>query len=281
MKKVNIKLVISQLHLAFSYLNRDLFQGKLPEPAILIQSRGNRKLTLGWCTVGKVWKNEVTQEERYEINLVAEAINRGLLPVMATLLHEMVHLYNLENGIKDTSRGYTYHNKNFKEVAESHGLIIEHADKIGWSVTSLQQSTINLIYSYGLDEEAFTMGRIEASGEDKKEIKRIKNRKYECPSCGAEVKSTMEVNIICGDCNIPFVLTNPDDFEIDKEVEKVEYVCLDCGEVIELERDSNENCPSCGGEIALLEEVSKLQEEEIELNDGAGNMIPVVQYKIA
>lgn len=275
-KKVNIKLIISQLHLAFSYLNRDLFQGKLPEPAILIQSRGNRKLTLGWCTVNKIWKNEVTQEERYEINLVAEAINRGLLPVMATLLHEMVHLYNLENGIKDTSRGFTYHNKKFKEIAENHGLIIEHADKIGWSVTKLQQSTINLIYSYGLDEEAFTMGRLETIEEEKKEVKRTKNRKYECPKCGAGVKSTMEVNIICGECNIPFVLTNPEDFEVEKE-ELKEYVCLDCGEVFEM--TGADKCLSCGGELISLEDQKILQEEDVELDDGSGKMIPVKQYK--
>ena len=146
-EKINTKMVINELHRIFAFLNRDLFEGKLPEPAILIQSRGSKTLTLGWCSVEKIWKNDATNEERYEINLVAEALNRGVFPVMATLIHEMVHLHNLVNDIKDTSRGNTYHNSKFKEQAEKRGLIIQYADKIGWSVTSLSPYLMELLKS--------------------------------------------------------------------------------------------------------------------------------------
>ena len=44
------------------------------------------------------------------------------------MLHEMAHLYNLENGIKDTSRAGTYHNAKFKATAEEHGLICERSE---------------------------------------------------------------------------------------------------------------------------------------------------------
>ena len=48
----------------------------------------------------------------------------------------MAHLYCLKNGIKDTSRNCTYHNKRIKEVGEAHGLIISYSSAIGWSITT-------------------------------------------------------------------------------------------------------------------------------------------------
>ena len=33
-----------------------------------------------------------------------------------------------------------------------------------------------------------------------------KNRsiKYVCPKCGAIIRATKQVNVVCGDCNVPF-----------------------------------------------------------------------------
>ena len=201
-KKVNTKVVISELHRAFKLFNENLFGGTLPEPAILVAPRGNKKLTLGWCTVGKVWKNEVTEEERYEINLCAEALNRGIYPVMATLIHEMVHLHNLVFEIKDVSRGGTYHNMKFKKVAEEHGLVIEHGEKIGWSLTKLQGTTMDLIDGANFDEAVFSFGRREMNSEEDKKRKKKKGsvRKYVCPRCGCIIRASKQVKVICGDC---------------------------------------------------------------------------------
>lgn len=284
MSKINIKVVIGELHKAFSYLNRDLFQGELPEPAILIQSRGKNKLTLGWCTVGKVWKNEATQEERYEINLVAEAMNRGLLPVMSTLLHEMVHLHNLEKGIKDTSREYTYHNKRFKEVAENHGLIIDHAEKIGWSVTKLQQQTIKLIYSYGLNEEAFNLGRKELGESEEAPKKKGKSKKYICPECATIIRANREVNVICGDCNVKFILDEP--IEEEPKKQEINIICHDCGCLGKLVAGDEIKCKECGSENieeTNMEVDDNLIEVDDELYDENKKLVPVKQgmFKVA
>ena len=202
-RSVNTKLVVSELHRAFKIFNENLFDGVLPEPAILIQSRGNKKLTLGWCTVAKVWKNEMTHEERYEINIVAEALNRGVYPVMTTLLHEMVHLNNLINNVKDTSRGNTYHNMKFKNTAEEHGLIIEHAEKIGWSVSKLSGYTMDLIDRNNFNEAVFSLGRrdmeFDSIGKPRKK-KKTSSRKYYCPKCGTSIRASKDVFILCGDC---------------------------------------------------------------------------------
>lgn len=291
MKSINTKVVIAELHRAFKMFNENLFEGKLPEPAILIQSRGNKKLTLGWCSVQKIWKNEKTEEEKYEINLVAEGLNRGIYPVMTTLLHEMVHLYNLVNGIKDVSRGNTYHNMKFKNTAEAHGLIIEHADKIGWSVSKLQGTTMNLIDSYEFDEAVFSLGRrdLDSEGDEKPKKKKSSSRKYYCPECGISIRASKDVNILCGDCTnieegkLVLMLKEPseEDFE---ELNKIDIVCPECG-CISTVAEGDTICLECGfdttQEIKEPEEVpAGVIEIDTELNDGAGNMIPVKQGMI-
>lgn len=266
MKSVNTKLVISELHRAFKLFNENLFDGELPEPAILIQSRGNKKLTLGWCTVKQVWKNEMTKEEKYEINLVAEGLNRGIYPVMTTLLHEMVHLHNLVNNIKDVSRSNTYHNMKFKKVAEAHGLLVEHADKIGWSLSKLQGLTMDLIDMNHFDEAVFSFGRIDLDFDDAgkpRKKKKTSSRKYICPNCGGTVRTSKDMNILCGDCTniekgivVAFVKVEEPDEEGAEGTETdgaegteeimVEYICKECGAVSLIPEDADRICPECG-----------------------------------
>lgn len=85
------------------------------------------------------------QENYYEISICPEFMDRSIYDICATLLHEMVHLWNLQNDIQDCSRGNTYHNKKFKKVAEEHGLIINYDKRIGWSLTKLQPTTKEFI----------------------------------------------------------------------------------------------------------------------------------------
>ena len=81
----------------------------------------------------------------HEINIGAGTLARPIEDVAATLLHEMVHYYNYENGVKDCSRGNTYHNKRFKESAESHGLIVDYSQKYGWAHTSPSDKLLDFI----------------------------------------------------------------------------------------------------------------------------------------
>lgn len=284
-KHINTKVVIEELHRAFRLFNEKLYNNELPEPAILIQSRGARKLTLGWCTVGKVWKNDCTHEERYEINLVAEALNRGIYPVMSTLLHEMVHLYHNVNEIKGTSRGNTYHNKRFKADAEAHGLIVDHAEKIGWSVTRLTGATMNLIDSAKFDEAVFSLARLEA-GEEEKPKKKATSKKYVCPICGQIVRATKEVNILCANCTnieegivVRMIEEVPEDKEPVEDEPKdlilVKKVCSSCGCEVEVPKHLK-LCPECD-ELSLID--LDLEEDTV-LDDGAGNPVPVKQRKL-
>ena len=123
--------VAGYLNKVFDMLNTEFFENALSRPTITIQStpRAYGHFSLREDT----WLSKLGAA--HELNLGAGTLARPIENVAATLLHEMVHLYCYENGIKDTSRGFTYHNKRFKAAAESHGLIVDHHDKYGWSIT--------------------------------------------------------------------------------------------------------------------------------------------------
>lgn len=104
---------------AFDMLNGIYFDSQLPNVVITIQSSPK---TNGHITTQKIW-NEA-ENYYYEINISAEHLNRPCENVLATLLHEMVHLYCMEWGIADTSKNGRYHNKRFKAECEKRDLHI-------------------------------------------------------------------------------------------------------------------------------------------------------------
>lgn len=80
----------------------------------------------------------------HEIFVGAEGLKRGADAVMATLLHEAAHAAAEARNVKDTSRQGRYHNSNFKGIAESFGLSLEHSETLGWSTTSIPDETAAL-----------------------------------------------------------------------------------------------------------------------------------------
>ena len=88
---------------AFQVFNAVYFDDELPDVVITIQSRPK---AFGYITVNKVWADET--EYYHEINISAEYLNRPIENTLATLQHELIHLYCMENDIADTSNGGRY-----------------------------------------------------------------------------------------------------------------------------------------------------------------------------
>ena len=108
---------VSQLEHIYNSLNADFFSGELPVPIVTVQSKPG---TMGHCSVAKVWRRK--EDKTHELNIAAEVLNYPIEETLDTMLHEMVHLYCRQHDIREVSRGGSYHNKKFKEIAEAHGL---------------------------------------------------------------------------------------------------------------------------------------------------------------
>lgn len=194
---------------AFDILNQRYFESALSRPAITIQSTPGAH---GHFTPYDAWDDSGLKLK--EINIGAESLRRPVSYVIATLMHEMVHYYCHTQGIKDTSRGNTYHNKRFKEEAEKRGLIITSAPRIGYSVTRPAPELTVLVRDMGwtnklklyrsrlLDKASTGTGN---SGDNSALTKKKSStRKYICPKCGLSVRATKVVRIACMDCgNVP------------------------------------------------------------------------------
>ena len=146
------RLLINELYRAFDHFNRHFADNKLPPVVITIQNKG-RANALGWFGQG-FWVDKLTDTGTHEINLSAEHLARGPQALLETLLHEMAHLYNAVNNIKDCSGGQ-YHNKRFKTAAEKFGLSVDKMPNRGWARTSLTDAAREQIEQLNVDNRLF------------------------------------------------------------------------------------------------------------------------------
>lgn len=178
------------LEQAYIALNNKFFQGQLPPVVITIQSSPK---AYGHYTTWDAWH---TDTDGYrEINLGAETLNQPIENLIAVMVHEMTHHYCAVNGIKDTSRGGTYHNsQGFKRVAEGTGAVtIGYDPRIGHSPTTPTDALIAFI------EEQGWKG-VDLSRNTPEKATRGRNngvRKLVCPECGCSVRATKVVHIAC------------------------------------------------------------------------------------
>lgn len=86
---VKTSRLAGQLEKLFRLLNTDWFNGELETPVITIQSTPR---AYGHYSLAPLW--EVKNGVKHEINIGAGTLDRPIEDVVATLLHEMCHMYN-------------------------------------------------------------------------------------------------------------------------------------------------------------------------------------------
>ncbi len=212
--------LLSELNRLYTIFNEHFYHREIKTlPVLTVQTNGHYRNAMAWCSQRKIWLDHEKNEYHYEIAICSEYLFLPPEEICVNLLHEMVHLYANEQGIKTVSRGNTYHNQRFKEIAEEHGLCIEYNNRIGWSITKPTPDTLDFLKK-NIDYEVFILTRgehsprddeISSRGEegepkkDKEKSKKKSSRKYVCPKCGTIVRATKEVNIKCADCDTVFV----------------------------------------------------------------------------
>ena len=191
----------------YDKLNADFFDGVLDRPVITIQSSSR---SYGHYTLYDAWS--VKGEGHKEINIAAGTLNRPIEYTVCTLLHEMCHQYNNEIvNTQDCSRGGTYHNKYFKQAAETHGLIVTRTEKYGWSTTTPSDELLEWILNNDIQEiklnrndlygVRITGGSTAANGGIPTPPTRPNhNYRYICPCCHNIARSGKPMRLICGAC---------------------------------------------------------------------------------
>ena len=107
--------------------------------------------------------------------------------------------------------------------AEKHMIHIEKHEKYGWTVTTPTDELLEYIMDKGWED--IDMGRgclfgffggqdtgkpkkgTQAGADGQEMPKKGNSRRYQCPSCKAIVRTTKDLHIICGSCNVDFELT--------------------------------------------------------------------------
>lgn len=206
----NYQRVTNYLVKVFKAVNEHYFNNELEIPTITVQSTVG---AYGHITTSKVWNNNGIAT--YELNIGAETLNRLIENVVATMIHESVHLYCLMNNIKDTSNRGVYHNKRFKALAEDKGLKIDRHEKYGWTITNPTEETLDFCIQYGLEDilinrqnpytlKGIGLPKAGNGSEIPKRKKPSSTRKYICPCCHNSFRATKILNVLCMNCNIQF-----------------------------------------------------------------------------
>jgi SprT-like family len=196
--EINLESTIRELNKAFKMINETYFDNALEDVIISVHT-STKKNVLGWFTPAKIW--DAGDRELHEINLVSENLRRGKMQILQTLMHEMIHLYNHQNGIKDTSRGNAYHNKKFLHSALMFGFEFLHDkpdSKIGYSMITLTKATYDTLDSFDLEDSAFDLARKSFAGKEKKKT----TWKWTCSCLQPQIVRTTkpELRAICPDC---------------------------------------------------------------------------------
>ena len=196
-KKENLSTITQALEQAHAIISKET---GAPRAVIVI---GRSSKVHGHFTFSKVWNNE--GEEFHEIFLAASSFDRGARATLGTLIHEVAHSLNHQNGIKDIS-GDQYHNKDFKRTAEALGLEIGQVKGKGWTDTQVPDSCVTRWQAaYDLIEEALKLtARADTTGKKA----RNKNLKSVSCECGQKMRisaKSLEISApFCQACETSF-----------------------------------------------------------------------------
>lgn len=147
-------------------------------------------------------------QARAEIMISGEGLHRGARSVLGTLLHEAAHALAAARGIQDASRQGRYHNKHFKTCAEELGITVEFDKRIGWSPTTVPDSTA-AAYARELQslEDAMTLWRLDETLTGPAPRRNTNLIPATCP-CGRKIRVAVsilaEAAITCQACDGKF-----------------------------------------------------------------------------
>lgn len=188
------------LNKAYNFFNEEFFKGKLPTCLITMQRKSKAR---GYFCPERFEARGSNLFKVHEIALNPSLFkDRTDIDILSTLLHEMVHLWQQENG--QPSRR-NYHNREWAAKMEEVGLIPSNTESEGGRRTGQSMShyvqiggKFDLLIKKYLKENKPTLY------EDRPVLKatRVNKKskiKYSCPHCSLNAWGKPGIKIMCGE----------------------------------------------------------------------------------
>jgi Uncharacterized protein conserved in bacteria len=193
----------TSLTTAYDFFNGELFDSGLP-PCLITMQR--HKGTFGYFSGERFANTTNLKEVTDEIALnPTHFANRQPIEVLATLVHEMVHLWQHHNG-KPPRKGY--HDKQWGGKMREIGLIPTATGEPGGKETG--QKMTHLIEENGHFANAATKLLVEhpailyhdrsSENDTTRKKKAASKTKYTCPGCGLNAWAKPDALLVCGSC---------------------------------------------------------------------------------
>jgi hypothetical protein len=181
----------------------------VPEAVLVVASGSEgKRLNLGHFAPHR-W--QVNGADRHEVLVGGEGLQRGPIDVLGTLLHEAAHGLAQARGVQDTSRQGRYHNRRYATLAVELGLQVASVQPIGWSDTTVPDTTA-ATYAGQLEDLAAALVLWRRHEHRLGAGPRSRNLLAATCGCGRRIrvaKTTLaEAPILCSRCSEPF---QPDD----------------------------------------------------------------------
>jgi hypothetical protein len=184
---------------------------QVPQVVVIVASGGETTRGLfkwGHFAAGR-WN--VAGSNRPEVLVGGEGLQRPAREVLGTLLHEAAHGLAHARRIRDTSRQGRYHNRRYADLAVELGLHVDHDQRIGWSITRLDDATTRYATTLADVEAALLLWR--HADNPRARITRSRNLLACACGCGRRIRVARSVleqaPIVCGACSGLFELSAP------------------------------------------------------------------------
>lgn len=205
-----------RLQQAYEHFNRALFHGMLPNALITLQ---RRKGSYGYFAGDRFTSTDGRTADEIALNPQGFADQR-VIDVMATLVHEMVHLWQHHFGTPGRGR---YHNREWAEKMKAIGLQPtdgaaaggkETGDRIGHVINPggrFENAANKLLardFAIVWKEPALSVRHADpGEGAAPPSEKSGKRLRYCCPECDLKAWAKHDARLICGDHMVPMTAT--------------------------------------------------------------------------
>ncbi len=186
----------------YSYYNKKLFDGNLPDCLITYQRKNK---ACGYYS-NKRFKGRNNDSYTDEIALNPDVFDCDDKEILPTLVHEMCHLWQYHFG-KPSRTGY--HNKEWADKMESVGLKPSNTGLPGGRRTGqgmldcvIEDSPFAKITNELL-ENGFKINWLSGKENPANTVKKRESKiKYHCPMCGQLAWAKATAKLMCGECRL-------------------------------------------------------------------------------